>query len=261
LDQQNSCSDGFSIVSSAAELSSNSLQSNHNSNHVIIINSAAFETPFSLPEFDQLRLGTSSPFTEDNPRPKNPSSIANFPPEVLLCILEAMYTARNMREPPPTDAPISTAHEQQSSRHIFQRVCYAWSLITGQSDFSVTGLKQTLRLSIALRAGVAGRTGTEIKSLTIDFRKQPKANFEGCGKALANLLESCINLDRLELILPGPGVEGEEIVGLASLAGAFHFTARLKRLILRVIPEVKRMRNGERKMAAPLSLRLSILSP
>lgn len=220
---------------------------------------AAHEIPFTLPAFDELRLGKSSPFTEANPRPTNPSIIANFPPTVLALILEAMFLDRYSRD--TVLEPPAVASDIQTNRYIFQRVCYAWSLIPGRAELAVTGLVQTMRLTLALKSRTAGKSGKEIKGLMIDLRKTPKAMFEGCGKALASLFTECSDLQRLELLLPGPGVEGEEVVGLASLALAFNYTTRLKRLILRVIPETKRMRNGERKVAAPLSLRLSILSP
>ena len=123
-------------------------------------------------------------------------------------------------------------------------------------------MAKLLKLRAAIESQEGGRTANELLGLTVDFRADPRASFEACGKALGDVLEIAVNLESLEIVLPGPGVEGEEVVGLASLAVALDkTTTKLKKLILRSVPEMRRNRDGTRKFAPPLVLRLSILSP
>lgn len=126
----------------------------------------------------------------------------------------------------------------------------------------MTGASKLVKLRAAFDSQEGGRTASELVGLTVDFRADSRATFEASGKALGDVLEVAVNLETLEIVLPSPGVEGEEVVGLTSLAAALDKTTpKLTKLILRCVPEMRRNRDGTRKFAIPLVLRLSILSP
>lgn len=175
-------------------------------------------------------------------------------------MLEQTFELRSLLE--SSFDPTSNAFERQNTRKVFQRVCFAWSGVVERSEVAVTGLAQMLRLINAFRLSEGGRTCSEVRVLTFDFRSDGRTNFDNCGKALGTILELCTNLESLEIVLPGPGVEGEEVMGLAALAGALDKTGpKVEKFIVRCVPEMRRNKNGTRKFATPLVLRLSILSP
>lgn len=131
-----------------------------------------------------------------------------------------------------------------------------------RTAIAVTGLLQLLKLETAFKNNEGGRTASEVREFTIDFRLDSRATFEKSGEGLGRILALCNNLETLEIVLPGPGVEGEEVAGLPSLAIALtKVGGKVSKFILRSVPEMKRNRDGTRKFAVPLVLPLRLLSP
>ena len=212
-------------------------------------------------ELARLTLYANGVPSDDIPRSANPCILANFPTDLLRLVLDQTYEPRSVVE--SSFEPTANSFDRQNTRRVFQRVCFSWSQAVDRTQVAVTGASNLVKLRAAFDTQEGGRTASELVGLTVDFRAaDSRATFEASGKALGDVLEVCVNLETLEIVLPSPGVDGEEVVGLASLAVALDKTSpKLKILILRCVPEIKRNRDGTRKFASPLVLRLSILSP